>query len=921
MDFTRNQLDAINHSSSNLQLIACAGSGKTEVVARHVVTLLKNEALTPSSIVAFTYTDRAAAELKERIVLRCREELGDVVGMAQMFVGTIHGFCLDLLTTEVPEYLKYGVLNDVQQILLVDRNSKASGLTACTDISGMPLERYKDTSRYVTALGILREARLNESRLKGISVVQGLRMYQSLLKEKRYLDYSAIMTEAVKALSEDKELRHRLAARVKHVIVDEYQDVNPIQECVVKLLHDFGAKVCAVGDDDQTIFQWRGSDIQNITTFSERYSHVRQVRLQENFRSSRGVVETARDFISQNTSRLPKAMIPTDAQPYEPGDIVALGLPDPKTEAKFIADTIAQLIGLEFAEGGSDRGLSYSDCAILLRSVKANADPIVEQLKAAGIPAIVVGMNHLFDTPEAQAARLIFYFMTDRNGTDREALRHGWLTANLGVNPGALERTITSLEEAKHNLQSPDQKRWGLYSLQRQYLEFLEGIQLREEQVPENPHSKNRGEVAFYNLGKFSQLISDFEQINFHSKPQDKYESFCNFLEYQAEGAYPEGWQDNQYANPDAVRIMTIHQAKGMQWPAVFIPAMLRNRFPAAPVGGRGVWHLLPKDGVQGQSRFEGGIEDERRLFYVAMTRSQRFLFMTWAPLPGMNNRYTRASGFWDDILVSKYVKRRIPDYNTRKRLPPQPREGVSNVVLSFSDLKYFFECPYQFKLRVLYGFNSPIHEALGYGKSLHNALAEIHARSIRGDVPAEGEVSRLVATHLHVPFAYQSLRDTLESSAKEVLRNYLRKNGLNLSKAEFAEEAIELNLGDGISVVGRIDLVRRLDTKEVSIVDFKTSEQSQEEAVTEMQLHIYALGYESLTGRRADYVETYALEEQTRKARSVDDDFITDVKAEVRAAADALRRSRLPQRPAARRCSTCDYQHMCGACASASKE
>ena len=98
-----------------------------------------------------------------------------------------------------------------------------------------------------------------------------------------------------------------------------------------------------------------------------------------------------------------------------------------------------------------------------------------------------------------------------------------------------------------------------------------------EELVP-----NGRGEIVFYNLGKFSQVISDFETIHYHSKPKEKYESFANFLQYGAEDAYPEGWQDNQYANPDAIRIMTVHQAKGMQWPVVFVPALLKNRFPAA---------------------------------------------------------------------------------------------------------------------------------------------------------------------------------------------------------------------------------------------------------------------------------------------------------------------------------------------------
>src|SRR5262249_40071853 len=150
------------------------------------------------------------------------------------------------------------------------------------------------------------------------------KLYQGLLREKRYLDYSAIMVEAVRAVAQDKSLQQRLASRIKYVIVDEYQDVNPIQECIVKLLHDLGAHLCVVGDDDQTIYQWRGSDLKNISSFATRYPNVQQIRLQENYRSSNGIVETARDFITQNVERLPKAMIPTDVQGFETGDIVAL---------------------------------------------------------------------------------------------------------------------------------------------------------------------------------------------------------------------------------------------------------------------------------------------------------------------------------------------------------------------------------------------------------------------------------------------------------------------------------------------------------------------------------------------------------------------------------------------------------------------
>ncbi len=915
MKFTDAQKTAIGWPPGNLQLIACAGSGKTEVVAQRVAALLNAGAaagLAPRNLVAFTFTETAAAELKDRIVTRVAEIVGPVNGMAEMYVGTIHGFCLDLLKTEVAEFLKFDVLSDVQQVLFVNRHSKQSGLTASTDLMGNVLRRFVDTKSYIDALNILREATLNEAKLKGCSVVTGLQSYKQLLTDRRYLDYSAIMLEAVTAIASLPNVRTRLGERIRHVIVDEYQDVNPIQERVVSLLSQAGADICVVGDDDQTIYQWRGGDITNIITFEKRYADVKPIRLQENFRSSEGIVETARTFIAQNSERLPKEMIATNVQKYEPSDVCALSFSNPDAEASFIVKTIKDLHGVAFIDDGHERGLAYSDIAILLRSVKANGEPITRALRNAGIPSIVVGMNDLFSAAEAEAARLLFYFMAKRPSVDRKLLKKAWLDADLGITPKALDAGLDRVVAARAELGSADQKRWALYSIQRQYREFLDVIELREEKIPDAPSGAKRGEIVFYNLGKFSQIISDFEEIYFHSDPPEKYTSFASFLEFQADGAYPEGWQEASYANPDAVRIMTNHQAKGMQWPVVFIPALLKNRFPAAKAGGKGVWHLIPGDGVQGQSRFVGSIEDERRLFYVAMTRSQKFLFMTYAPIAGKNNRYTTKSVFWDDVLVSKRVKRTLPDYSGRKRAAPQPKAGIANVVLSFSDLKYYFECPYQFKLRILYGFNPPIYEGLGYGKSLHDALADVHARAIQGIAVDESAAPSLVGTHLHLPYAYKALRETLEKSATAIVAKYIAKNKADFDKIEFSEKGIELHLGDGVSVVGRIDLVRRKDTNEITVVDMKTAERSQAEEVTETQLHIYALGYQELTGKRADYVEIYELEEQKRKPRSVDDDFLAVVKTNVTNAANSLRLGVLPAKPSEKACNSCDFRMLC---------
>src|SRR6266478_466651 len=301
MKLTEGQKSAIFTTGGNLQIIACAGSGKTQVVSARVVEILKrgqSDGIRPENIVAFTFTDKAAAELKDSIATVVRTECGELPGMAEMYVGTIHGFCLELLQKYLFEYLKYGVLTDVQTKLLIGRNSTKSGLKGVEIISGpssgQKLTRnQRDVSVYLEALNVIREDNVNQAALP-TSLKRSLDQYSDLLDQHRYLDYSRIMVDAVAALYDDSDMRNTrlqemIGDRIKYLFVDEYQDVNPLQESLVRRLNDLGANICVVGDDDQTIYQWRGSEISNIVTFRDRYDDVRQVTLADNFRSSRGV--------------------------------------------------------------------------------------------------------------------------------------------------------------------------------------------------------------------------------------------------------------------------------------------------------------------------------------------------------------------------------------------------------------------------------------------------------------------------------------------------------------------------------------------------------------------------------------------------------------------------------------------------------
>ena len=809
MDFTPKQKEAIKVIGQNLQIVACAGSGKTRVVATRVVHIVNTAKVKPENIVAFTFTEKAAAELKDRITKLYKETFGHVKGLAGMYVGTIHGFCLDLLQRYLSQYLKHDVLDEVRQRLLVDRNYVKAGMKS------LGLKRWVESSLYISILGVLRAAEADPEKLEGHPVQAALTAYQDLLDHHAYLDYDEILLRAVVELEKSKELQEQIRKRVKFLTVDEYQDVNPIQEMLIRQIHDLGANLCIVGDDDQNVYQWRGSDVRLIVDFAKRYPKVKQVPLELNFRSSPAIVSVAREFIEVNTHRLPKAMKSGGDQEYQRGDLLCLRFDDPDKEGEWIAEKILAMRGLPFKEHERTRGLSWSDSAVLLRSVRNCAAPIVAALRAKDIPYVVTGMTGLFDTPEALAAEGIFQFVTKEINDDQ--LKTLWRDAGLGLTEKDLDRAVEFLKERRTF--DPGQ-RFAVYNLQRLYLDFLEVVGVREDRVP-----GARGEVVFYNLGKFSQVITDYEQIHFKSKPEEKYSSFVAFLRYQAPAYYPEGGQDAGYAVPDAVRIMTVHQAKGMEYPVVFLPCLQKNRFPGKKQHNR-VWDHLPREAIRNADRYDTSIEDERRLFYVAVTRSEKYLFCCWAPDPE-NQLYRRPSPFWEELTRrEQFLTRDLPPAKIKK-LEPEPRRPLVNVALSFSDLKYFFECPYQFKLRFLYGFNPPLHEALGYGRSLHNALAEVHRRALSGEKVDDGAISDLLDRHLHVRFAYPELEKNLRSSAEKSLARYLKEHGPHLDKLVHAEETIELTLPNGIVVNGRIDLIKRTDTDETVVVDFKSVERA----------------------------------------------------------------------------------------------
>jgi DNA helicase-2/ATP-dependent DNA helicase PcrA len=782
-------------------------------------------------------------------------------------------------------------------------------LTGLTTHDGKPLKRWVDSRLYQRCLGVIRESQVDEAALGAHPIRAALQSYTALLDKRRYLDYSRILTEAVTALATDVALREKMAARIKFLIVDEYQDVNPLQEALIRVLNSLGAQVCVVGDDDQAIYQWNGSDIDNIVGFAGRYDGVHTVPLAENFRSSVGIVETGRQLVARNPGRLDKKMVSGGRQTFEHGDILCLRFSNPAQEAAWIVSKLQELRGDPFRDrpDADPRGLTWSDCAILLRSVRNSGEPIINALRQAGIPYVVRGVSGLFDTDEVQAARGLFLYLAGQ--IDRATLVQLWLGANLGIDKKTLERAVAWLDAEKADW--PNRQINRLFSLQTTFQGFLEKVELREDRVPGGAaFDRVRGEIVYYNLGKFSQVITDFEEIHWQSEPQSLYDSFAGFLTRQAADYYPEGWEDAAFHTPDAAQVMTVHQAKGMEFPVVFVPNLVSNRFPTPAARGRQWWHVIPPEAVVGAARYRGSTEDERRLFYVALTRSKKYLYCTWAP-EAASGHFARQSPFVNELTASTYVLTREPKRTPVAKLAPRPARAEIEIPLTFSELKYYFECPYQFKLRFMYGFNPGFHEKLGFGKSLHDCLAEVHRRALDGQFMTVGDVPALLDTHLHLPYAWPKLREDMRVTADKVLRKYLVENAAVMDEIEFAEKTIELKLADGVVVHGRIDLIRRTDTKQVIVIDFKSTDRAQAEDITRSQLHIYAMGYQQLVGKPADLVEIYNLDEGAGAAvrELVDDEMMKQTESAVVAAGGAIRNNTLPRLA---KCAGCDFRGIC---------
>ena len=589
--FTEEQLAAINEIDNNLQIIACAGSGKTEVITRRIANILKTKKdILPENIVAFTFTEKAATSMKSRIERTLNEEVVSY-DIEEMYVGTIHSFCYELLNRYTEKFKDFKILDEVKSFLFVKRYEKECG------IKELNLNTY---SRDIHMFSNCREKLLDdydnwdfwEDKNK-----KAIDNYIDCMYQHNYLDFSLLIFETIRQIKENSMVKEYLSS-IKYLIVDEYQDINDMQEKLIQSIVDAGANICVVGDDDQTIYQFRGSNGKNMTTFSDRYDNVRQIRLEKNFRCSKGITDVARCVIENNTYRLEKTMV---SNSDTIGDVVALRFESDMEQYKDIASKIRAL---------HEKGEKYSEIAILVRKSKHIKD-IAKELKENAIPCTYSSVEDFFESDIFSKFIVALRMLEELNKAE---LYKSWkdVVADDDFTKGFKYLRAYSRNGGNANIAS-------LSTILQGFCEVT--CFITSDATIENERKKA--------LETVSKMLDDYDEIYGDYQLSARVSRVIDFLSRDALTEYKH-FKFNKSEDNEAVQIMTVHQSKGLEFNTVFLVKLEEKEFPVFASGGKKFWQVLGGTFEDNKQKYETDIEDERNLFYVAVTRAKNSLYMLY---------------------------------------------------------------------------------------------------------------------------------------------------------------------------------------------------------------------------------------------------------------------------------------------------
>lgn len=607
------QLAAVKRTNGPILILAGAGSGKTKTLAHRIAYLLEHEALWPNEILAVTFTNKAARELRERVWKLTNGAGSQHVDSVEVprgympWMGTFHGICVKLLRIDgnaidiAPNYVIYD--EDDRQSLIKQAMKELS-------IDAQQIKPRAVSSIISNAKNELKtpadfEAAATYPHMQAIAKIYA--RYERLRKTAGALDFDDLLIETVRLLRDHPDIRTKWQQHFKHILIDEYQDTNAAQYAIVNYLVNDQQNICVVGDDWQSVYSWRGADFTNILNFERDYPAAMVVKLEQNYRSTSAILNAAQAVISKNKVRTDKKLW-TDKGEGAPVEVHQTY--DEAEEASLVAGRISTQVAI--------RARSYSDFAILYR-MNAQSAPLERALRLARVPYQLVGGVRFYDRKEIKD--IIAYLRIVYQPSDRLSFSRIVNVPTRGIGATSLERfltwqgasgddVITALCRAHDadNLMPKAKKALGVLGSHLKELQSMVQDGAAPADVIERlllltgykqylrdgtPQAEEREE----NVG---QLLSDVRV----------FADLSEFLEETALIA-----SSDTAAGDDKVTLMTLHAAKGLEFPVVFMVGMEEGIFPHSRVYESGPAEL----------------EEERRLCYVGMTRAKQELHLTYA--------------------------------------------------------------------------------------------------------------------------------------------------------------------------------------------------------------------------------------------------------------------------------------------------
>jgi DNA helicase II / ATP-dependent DNA helicase PcrA len=913
---------AIGHGP--VRVVAGAGTGKTAVIAERFRRLVAAGA-SPSSILVMTFTDRAAAEMRQRIE--------DLIGEPAPAVGTFHSIALGWLRSDgrlagVPTGFR--ILAGADRWILARELMWQHGDQALTgderpDDLVSPalqmLERLKQELVPLKRLSAWAASTEDKDRAELMQAcVRLFRAYGRACRKQRLLDFEDLLTLAVRMLEEQPGLLRSYSTRYPHVLVDEYQDLNLAQERLVELIAQ-GGEPFIVGDDDQSIYRFRGASRASLDRFKSSFPDALTVTLGRNYRSSRRIVAAATALIGNNPERLPKQLLSS-----RPGEKVELWLcPDGATEASSIAAEAERL-----AVGG----MPLRNIAVLCRT-NAIARPIANALAERRLPHVVIGGHGFHDRPEVRD--LIALLRAVRDPSDVVALARVLTRPPCGLDPAA---ALTRLRDRAGVPALDELEQWapasGIAALLRTFSKLASTLDVRDlffELMEKSRYldvlasgmEASEAARATANVSRFAEIIAEFCETA-SDRSVEAYMRHLDLVLLSGEDEEPATVE----GLVDAIQVMTIHQAKGLEFDAVFVPGLVEGRLPTS---GRSPRFELPPMVLEPLVRGrEDVLAEERRLLYVAMTRARQLLYLTRASHYDGGRR-------WRDSRFLAEVKSAGPRTVLEKELaaePPapvlsSPANGHGNVVLSYSAITAYRDCPRQYWYR--YEQRLPVVQSAEavHGVVLHEVLRRAGEARQSGKIVTAALLASLhEAVWKATPFPDQRRAPTFKRNGAVQLEAYRKRGGLD-PEPEYLEQSFTASL-DGWTLRGVIDRVDKTDDG-WRILDYKSG-RPVARSRRDLQVALYATGAATAlhleprggapgsgsarpAASRGDFPPQIALEVvylASGETLTLERPEALVIEAQKQGAevADGVKAGRFEARPERRRCRLCPYRLAC---------